>query len=77
MKFCDIHYDGVSDYWACESRSMERCSELIVCEDGSEIVWVDYCIVTISPFGIDIPVSCQGVQLSSEVSGAKRMTKLN
>ena len=57
MMLCYVHNDGVSDHWACKHRSIERCSELILSEDRPEVVRVDYCIVTISPFRLDIPAS--------------------
>ena len=50
---------------------MKRCSELILSEDRPEVVWVDYHVVTISPFRVDIPAPCQGVQLHSKASRAK------
>ena len=71
MQLRYVHNDGVSDYWACECRSTERRSELILSEDRPEVVRVDYRVVIISPFRVDIPASCQGVQLHSEASGAK------
>ena len=71
MQLHYVHNDGISDHWACKRRSTERCSELILSEDRPEVVWVDYHIVTISPFRVDVPASCQGVWLHSEASGAK------
>ena len=52
--------------WSCKHRNMERSSELIVSED--EMYYF--------PLRVDIPMSCQGVQLSSEVSRAKAVEVL-
>src|ERR1700679_3278902 len=48
-----------------------RGGELLLGEYWSEVVRIDRSIVAISPFGVDVPASSQGVGLRTELSGAE------
>ena len=45
-----------------------RSRKLFIGENGSEVMWVDGSIVTISPFWVDIPMSSQRVRLSTQTT---------
>ena len=36
-----------------------------------EVMWIDASVVLLPLFGVDVPVSSEGIRLSSEVSGAE------
>ena len=53
---------------SCEVGCSEGCSELLLCEYRAEIMRVDASVVLIPLFGIDIPVSSEGIRFHAKSS---------
>ena len=53
----DIHDRGCPEYWFEERSGPEGGDELLLGEDGSEVMGVEGSIIAISLFGVDVPSS--------------------
>jgi hypothetical protein len=72
---------GVDDEGGAERGFEEFCgseggAELFLGKDRSAVVGIDCCIDTISPFGVDVPASCQSVGFGSQSTGAEADDKV-
>ena len=61
----DLHIKqgATPEYWSCKICCLEGCSKLFLHKHWPEIVRIDTSVVLIPLFGIDVPVSSEGIRL--------------
>ena len=66
-----IHKYCGGQYWCIETCSVKGNWKLLLCEYWPKVDRVDFCIITISPFWVHIPSSCQGVGFGTKSARAE------
>ena len=76
MELLNIEEGACSENQSSEVGSSQGQSELFLCKDWMEVVWIDASVVLIPLFGVDVPVSSEGIRLSSEASRVETNDKV-